>query len=618
MCGILGSINLPLTEADLDKIAHRGPDASALQQLTVDDDQVWLGHRRLSIVDLSPAGAQPMASACGRYHLVFNGEIYNHQALRRELPDVAFRGHSDTETVLHYLIRFGLDGLAKLNGIFALAFLDTQRRQLSLVRDRFGVKPLYYYRSRNTLLFSSELRPIVDKTSPELNQDALAVLLRLRYNPAPDTLWNKVNKVRPGHVITFPLGAKTSTSCTVMPFVRRQQGLIPSISFNEAVEEYGRLVEAAVKRQLMADVEIGVLLSGGVDSAIVAHLAAKHYPDRIKAFTVGYTEDHEQDETEHAAYTAQFIGADHVITRVSAADFQSVLPTVVDIIEEPSATISAIPMYYLCQAVAPHLKVVLTGQGADEPLGGYFRYKSELIYARLPFARKLASALLQIPGFQEKETVRRALSAWQESDPIRRFDESYAIFTNEEIEELTGVPATRSQDYIRYYYDLMGGSERTHPVEAMMRNDMHMNLSDDLLNYTDKISMHFGIEARVPFLDNELVDFIDSLPYHYKLDFRKTKIVHKAYAESILDKTITHRKKKGFGSPAERWLKGAVGADYRHQLTGEDSALAGHINTKAVARFFDDHQVRGYNREKQLFTLMSLDRWFAGFERQHA
>ena len=616
MCGILGSVNIPISEADLNTIAHRGPDASALQQLRVGNDLVCLGHRRLSIVDLSPAGAQPMMSNCGRYYLIFNGEIYNHLELRRKLADVKFRGHSDTETVLYYLSRFGLAGVQDFNGIFALAFLDVGQAQLWLVRDRFGVKPLYYHISGNRLLFSSELRPIVRQIDTSLNTEALAVLLRLRYNPAPDTLWNEVKKLRPGHIAVYTLGAQASQAgqFQIQPFIRRNISQVSSLSFNEAVEEYGRLVEAAVKRQLMADVDVGVLLSGGVDSAIVAHFAAKHYPQRIKAFTVGYAEHHEQDETEHAAYTARFIKAEHMVTRVSEDDFQSVLPNVVDIIEEPSATISAIPMYFLCQSVAPHLKVVLTGQGADEPLGGYFRYKSELLYARLPYARQIAELLLQFPGMAEREKTRRALMAWQESDPVRRFDESYAIFTEAEIQQLTGVSAARSQEFIRYYYDLMGGHERQHPVEAMMRNDLHMNLADDLLNYTDKISMHFGIEARVPFLDNELIDFIDSLPVHYKLDFRHTKIVHKAFAESILDKAITHRKKKGFGSPAEHWLKGSMGVRYRRLLTDDQSAFAAHVNPKVVARFFDDHQQRGYNREKQLFTLMSLNSWFSTME----
>lgn len=616
MCGILGSVNHPITEADLNTIAHRGPDASALRQLRVGDDLVCLGHRRLSIVDLSPAGAQPMQSACGRYHLIFNGEVYNHLELRKKLSDIPFRGHSDTETVLYYLSRFGLTGIQDLNGIFALAFLDTETAQLWLARDRFGVKPLYYHVSGDRLLFASEMRPLLRQVEATVNKEALAVLLRLRYNPAPDTLWNEIKKLRPGHIAMYDLRANYASRkrFQIQPFICRNTAQVSAISFAEAVEEYGRLVEAAIKRQLMADVEVGVLLSGGIDSAIVAHVAAKHYPDRIKAFTVGYSEKHEQDETEHAAYSAQFVKADHIVARVSAADFQSVLPKVVDIIEEPSATISAIPMYYLCQSVAPHLKVVLTGQGADEPLGGYFRYKSELLYARLPYAGKMAEVLLQFPRLADREKIRRALLAWQETDPVRRFDESYAIFTDAEIRDLTGVSTSRSQEYIRYYYELMGGHKRQHPVEAMMRNDMHMNLADDLLNYTDKISMHFGIEARVPFLDNELVDFIDSLPVQYKLDFRHTKIVHKTFAESILDKAIIHRKKKGFGSPAERWLKGSLGAHYRQQLTSKGSAFADYVDPTVVSRFFDDHQLRGYNREKQLFTLMSLNSWFEQVE----
>ena len=611
MCGILGSVNIPIGNEALAAIRHRGPDAEALKTVDVADNRVWLGHTRLAIVDLSEAGAQPMVSACGRYHLVFNGEIYNHAELRKKLVGVTFRGHSDTETILYYLIHYGMKAVSEFNGIFAFAFLDAQRGELYMARDRFGVKPLYYHQSGSHLLFSSEMRPLLQLVDPKINREALAVLLRLRYNPAPDTLFSEIKKLRPGHIARYNL---RTYHFDTFPFIRRAAQPLKSLPFREAVEEYGRLVEAAIKRQLMGDVEVGVLLSGGIDSAIVAHYAAKHYPEKLKAFTVGYTDRSDLDEIDDARFSARELNLNHIVSRVTEQNFQTMLPTIVDIVEEPSATISAVPMYYLCQSVAPHLKVVLTGQGADEPLGGYFRYKSELLYARLPQADRIAKFLGQFPKLTDRETARRAILAWQEPTLARRFDESYALFSTDEIYQLTGLPKARSEEYIQYYLDLMQGEGRN-PVEAMMRNDMHMNLSDDLLNYTDKLSMHFGIETRVPFLDNDLVDFTDSLPVGYKLDLRHTKIIHKAFAESILSKEIIHRKKKGFGSPAQQWLNGESGDAFHRQLTRPGSLFSTYFQKPAINKLFDDHRQKGHNREKQLFTLMSINHWMNGLTR---
>ncbi|GAB3929226.1 asparagine synthase (glutamine-hydrolyzing) [Larkinella terrae] len=605
MCGILGGVNIFITEKQLDMISHRGPDGYGLEELLVHNNPVYLGHRRLSIVDLSPAGAQPMRSSCGRYHLLFNGEIYNHQALRQELTDVEFRGHSDTETVLYYLIRFGMEGVKAFNGIFSIAFLDVYEGKIWLVRDRFGVKPLYYHQRGRQLIFSSEIRPIADSVSLSLNREALAVLLRLRYNPSPDTLYNEINKLRPGHIAEFDIRKSTFT---VSPFNQRKPRPALSISFEEAVEEYGRLVENAIKNQLMSDVEVGVLLSGGIDSAIVAHFAAKHYPRKLKAFTVGYPGKTPQNEIEQSQYTARQLNIEHFTTLLSEDDFQRNVSRTVGIIEEPSATTSILPMFRLCGMASRHVKVVLTGQGADEPLGGYFRYQNELLYEKLPLPNLLSKWLSKVPALTKREETRRALMAWREPDIVKRFDESYAVFTNEEIERLTGITKSRSQDYIRYSYDLMQGSTNV-PVEAMMQNDLIMNLSDDLLNYTDKLSMNFGLEARVPFLDNDLVDFLSLLPREYKLSLGRTKIIHKAFAHSILKDTIINRRKNGFESPTQKWLKGASGSTFRELLVKPQTAFSQVINTKAVDQLFAYHQQGGYSREKQLFTLLSIYCW---------
>ena len=306
MCGILGSINLPFGEDLLDTIAHRGPDGFGIQQETCGKHLVRLGHRRLAIVDLSEAGAQPMSLAGGKKHLVFNGEIYNHMAIREALSGASFRGHSDTETVLRALDAFGLPAVERLNGIFGFAYLDQSANSLVLARDPFGVKPVYYTSTENTFAFSSELEPLRRLVPTEVDTQALGVLLKLRYCPSPMTLNKGIRRLRPGHLLEVDLGAARLT-VRERPYIGRVEREASPVSFEEAVEEYGRLFEQAVARQLMSDVEVGVLLSGGVDSALVAACAQRQSSTPLKALPLGWDAT-PSDEVDDARETVSCSG----------------------------------------------------------------------------------------------------------------------------------------------------------------------------------------------------------------------------------------------------------------------------------------------------------------------
>jgi asparagine synthase (glutamine-hydrolysing) len=605
MCGILGSVNLVFDQQLLDQIKHRGPDDSGIDSFFLKNHSVTLGQRRLSILDLSPAGHQPMISSCGEYAIIFNGEIYNHQELRGKLlNNNFFKGHSDTESILYYLIEYGITSVKDFNGIFGLAFLDLKANKLYLARDPFGVKPLYYNHKDNDLIFSSEIRPIKLKlTDRELDKDALACLLRLRYNPSPYTLYKNLRKIHPGHYLEVDLNSN-DISIYERSYLDGPSVLVTNSIKSNEVEEYGNYFEKAVNRQLLSDVPVGILLSGGVDSAMVAAIAQKYSSTALKAFTIGFDGDHYEDEIHDAAKTAEFLGLDHYVKRISFDDFLSRFKECAQIVEEPLATTSIIPMYYLSELASKHVKVVLTGQGADEPLGGYPKYKSELILNNIPGAiQKLMKSMLSNFHFKN-EKLERGMRSLGISDELQRFLSIYEVFSNSEINDLISHQDSTSIDRVNYFYEILNCKDKKHSVERMMALDTRMNLADDLLNYTDKITMNFALECRVPILDLDLVNFIESLPYQSKLSLTKGKIIHKEYAGKLLPDEIINRKKKGFGSPTTNWFK-SESASIKNILLNHNTPFAGVFNQKKVAEIITQHE-NGYPKEKQIFLLLGV------------
>lgn len=604
MCGLLGSIDLPFDHAVLDLLRHRGPDASGLWHGRVAGRDVTLGHRRLSIVDLSEAGAQPMRTPCGRYTLVFNGEVYNHRQLRERLRDVTFHGHSDTETILHYIARFGIQSVADFNGIFALAVLDASANKIHLARDPFGVKPLYYAQRSDRVVFASEIRPLLALTQDTLSTANLAELLRLRYLPAPDTLFEGIRKVRPGHVITMGLD-RPQLSCDEAPFVKP----LPEasrLSYREALGRYRQLFEAAVKRQLMADVEIGVLLSGGVDSALVAAYAQEHSAPGMKAFTIGFSAEEDADEIADAAETARLLGLDHHYQRIGMEDFLQGMRGCIAMVEEPLATTSVIPMFYLSRLAAAQVKVVLSGQGADELLGGYHRYQGELLHPLLPAPLLRAAAHWAPKLGVRREKLLRGLQMLSVKDDVARMLGAYSVFDPGEIRQLTGIDESKAYQRVRYSYDLLQCQGRNTGVERAMAVDLRMNLADDLLLYTDKITMHHALECRVPILDLELVRFVESLPARFRVRLGQGKRIHKDCALAKLPPAVVARKKKGFQSPTQKWFR--MNDRIRQILLDPGSRFSSWFDLHAVEKVLQAHDGGG-NRERHIFLLLAVYFW---------
>lgn len=605
MCGILGSIGHTITKDLLDLIGHRGPDRQDIKNTNICDKLISFAHTRLSIVDLTDAGNQPMSSSCGNYEIIFNGEIYNHAELRKKIYFSDFRGHSDTESILYYIIENGIESIKDFNGIFAFAFLDKIKGTLFLARDKYGVKPLYHYCDGNKLLFASEIRPINKILNSELDTVSLNLLLNLRYCPSPATLFKDIFKLRPGHYASIDL-KKYNLNLDIRTYIDPARNIL-HIPFTEAVNEYGNFLERAVERQLMSDVEVGILLSGGIDSAMVAGIAAKKLDYKPKAFTVGFGSEYTVNEIGAAKETADHFGLEHHVARIESSDFFDIFEKCSRIVEEPLATTSFIPMYYLAELASKRVKVVLTGQGADEPLGGYGRYQGEVIRDKYPkILLQLAAAAIKFTG-TKKERLLRGANSINISDDIQRFVTAYSIFDPNEIRLLTGNENISSAEYIKYYYDLLNCKSISKSAERMMALDKYMDLSDDLLLYTDKITMNFSLECRVPMLDLELVDFLAGLPTDYKVKRGKTKIIHKEYAKQFLPASIINRPKFGFQSPTDIWFRESSGK-IREMLLSEDNRMLKYMNRNAIFKTLDQHQ-KGYNKEKQIFLLLGLYYW---------
>ena len=606
MCGLAGQISpAPFHfsfQETVHAFAHRGPDAQEHIELECGEQNIWLGHARLSILDLSEAGAQPMFSSREQWVIVFNGEIYNHLSLRD--PNTTYKGHSDTETLLELLSTKGIEAtLPLLNGMYAFAALDIHNKKLHLVRDPFGIKPLYIHHDSGTLSFSSELRTLYAMgINTSLDPDALQTFLSLRYTPSPQTLLFGIQRLPPGHHLCYDL---ESSDYTVHRFIHPTSHRFVG---NEtvAMRSYEYELRNAVSRQLISDVPVGLLLSGGIDSALVAAMA-KEQGTELQTYTVGFGSQHDECEISDAAHTAQILGLPHHSITVTPESLWDDLPKIIASIEEPLGTTSILPMWSLVQRAREDVTVVLTGQGSDEPWGGYRKYQQELIRDRAP--EWIWRALKHIPIHPSyPDPIRRGLRSIPFSNPVDRFFENYTLFSKQERKELTGRQDSGiSKERIRYWL----AWQQTGSVpnaEQMMRIDTRMNLADDLLLYGDKISMAFGLEARVPMLDIQLVQWIESLPLSYKCTRKEGKRIHKAMAEQYLPKEIVHRKKKGFQVPFGTWCRGVWKEKVAEILLSTGSPHLESLNKPVIEEIWKQHQ-QGINHERVLFALLSFAIW---------
>lgn len=607
MCGILGSVNKTFDDEVLDLIKHRGPDDGKIETIECQGNSVTLGHRRLSIQDLSVAGQQPMHSACGRYVIVFNGEIYNHLDLKKKLENINFNGHSDTETIVNYIAKFGIESIKEFNGIFGLAILDTEDEKVYLARDRFGVKPVYYANDE-TFVFSSELKPILKVINEyEMNKDALNSYFTLRYNPSSSTMYSKILKVNPGEVLVYDMKMKKLET-----LFNINDTFIANIKVDKnRSEEYwtAKLLdkfEQAVERQMLSDVEVGSFLSGGLDSALITAIASKHSKNPIKTFCMGFEgASKEDDEIQEARLSAELLGTNHYDLIVSPKDYMRDLEKALYINEEPNGTDSTLAQYQISELASQHVKVMLAGQGADEIFMGYGRYGAETKRAKYLPLLKAANKVKPIFSHPRFHKIQRALYALTEENEFRRLEKIYTVFTEDEQKKLLGNFYKEQETELRRTYDLIPSNIASSDKMSIL--DTYTWLSDELLMYGDKMTMATSVEMRVPFLDNDFVETVHQIPTHFKIKEGSHKYILRKMAEKVLPHEIIYRPKKGFTMPSLKWFQEDLNDDIMQLLNSDDSLLTSFINRSEIEKLVLRYKNKQENDERKIVLLMNVE-----------
>jgi len=608
ICGLFGSID-PRAGAETvrrmsDCMRHRGPDDEGFHT----DPPAFLGFRRLSIIDLH-TGHQPLANEDDSVWIAFNGEIYNHLELRAELEKKGhhYRTRTDTETIVHLYEEEGPHFARRLNGMFGIALWDAKRRRLVLVRDRLGVKPLYYARLANgTLAFASEMKalrlcPGVDTS---LDPAALDSYLALQYVPGPGTIHRGIHKLPPGHVLI----ATADGDMKIEPFWTLEPRPAPA-TFEAAREQFAELFEDAVRIRLMSDVPLGAFLSGGIDSALVVAAMAKAMDRPVKTFSIGFEGMGWYSELPYAAEVAKKFNTEHHTLTVKAPDMRTLLPQVAAQLDEPLADVAAIPTYLLAKFAREHVTVALTGEGADELFAGYDHYRLEWMMDRtqwLPPAAWRAVGGPVLPLAPAK--MRKAIIAAGMSAPAR------FVFVRSVIppgaRQLLLRPEVQSEiarDHLtsRMAKHFVGGSNG---LNAVLRADTNEWLPDDLLMKVDKMTMLASLEARVPFLDYRVVEMASGFPPRWKYDGR-SKVLLKSYAAQVLPHSIVHRQKHGFMPPVREWLRGSLRSFMEEHLLDPASLSSEWLEPRAVRNVVqrylagEDHLFLG------IWELLCLEVW---------
>jgi asparagine synthase (glutamine-hydrolysing) len=619
MCGIAGILKFdPAERAEEDRlvrmrdaIAHRGPDGQGL----IVDGRVGLAHRRLSIIDVG-GGSQPMSNEDGSVWIVFNGEIYNHAALR---PGLEARGHRyrsrcDTETILHLYEDEGEGVVDGLHGMFAFAIWDGRRQRLLLARDRLGIKPLYYARTDAELLFGSEIKALLasDAIRPQFNDEALPEFLANRFIASDATFFRGIRKLQPGHVLSWsPADGFRSRRYWRPP---RTAARVSS-TIREQAPVVRRLLESAVRSHLMSDVPLGVFLSGGIDSSALAAMVAQAARTRIQTFSVGF-EEQEANELGYARLAAKWVGAEHREVVVTPAEYFEALPHLVWHEDEPIAFTSSIPLYFVARLARDHVKVVLTGEGADELFLGYNRYRATLWNARLgrPYwalvpgpARRGVRHLVRALPRRARRYAGRSFMAL-EPDIRDLFLENFAVFPAPLQRRILAQPERLDArdpyaDALRCYAGASGGL-----LDRMSHADLQTYLVE-LLMKQDQMSMAASIESRVPFLDDHVVEHVAALPGALKLHGWQTKAVLRAAVRNLVPPSILTRRKMGFPVPVGRWLRESFQPIVDEFVLGDRAQARRYFDAAALRRLAAEHRAGWDAHGDRLWLLVNLEIW---------
>jgi asparagine synthase (glutamine-hydrolysing) len=617
MCGICGQFNFadrdPVSRHNIermaDSIAHRGPDDSGYYV----SGPLGLGFRRLSIIDLT-GGHQPMSDQEESVWVVFNGEIYNFPELKRELESHGhvFRTRCDTEVLVHGYKQWGDDVVNHLNGMFGFAIWDVRNQRLVIARDPFGIKLIYFRIDRGCLYFGSEIRALratLDEPA-EVDVNALNLFLRYRYTPSPHTIFKGIQKLAAGSMLVCEKG-----SCQVRHWYNyRPTPFSPAKPILQVREELLELYEKAMERHLLSDVPVGLLLSGGVDSSVLLALMS-HYGSKWRTYTVGYGSSFADDELSDAAKTAKHYGAQHTEVLLDRGTFESALSGIVSCLEEPIASSSIVPMYFVCQRAREDVKVALIGQGPDELFGGYRRHigvRYGAAWSGTPawIRTSISSAISALP---RNETLKRGIHSLSEQEPLRRFQQVLSLLPGDDVDALfhAGRLAPGSGDQIlKAWEDLAPLTKGVDDFGGFQFLEMRSTLPDELLMFGDKLSMAHSLEVRVPYLDKELVEYVERLPATMKIRLGSQKWIHRQVARRLVPAEVLTRKKRGFAvNVVDDWFRSAMGTKMRDVLMDNDSRMYGYLDPKQVQHLFKRHQSGREDFHKVLFSLVVFEEW---------
>ena len=638
MCGITGLIDRArrndelghVLESMTDRLEHRGPDDRGTWVGQAEDSAIGLGQRRLAIIDLSPAGHQPMQSHCGRYVIVYNGEIYNFRTLRADLDgerEIAWRGHSDTEVLLAAISTWGLEAtLPKLNGMFAIALWDKRHSRLFLARDRFGEKPLYYGKVGSTFLFGSELKAL--KAHPDfradIDRDAVSLYLRHNYIPAPHSIWRGIYKLEPAHLVEISSAGDAGRPQPFWSFdeLMDKAAAHPVMPGSGAVDELEQVLSRSIGLRMEADVPLGAFLSGGIDSSLIVALMQKLSPGRVKTFTIGFDQP-EFNEADVAKQVAQHLGTNHFEHYLQPHEALDLVPRLPEIWDEPFADSSQIPTYLVSMITRQHVTVALSGDAGDELFGGYNRYflanRINQATRWMPdFLRPAFGTMMRKPGFGALVQAGSAVLP-------RRFRHSGVRDRLPKIADV--IEAGNSRETYRQLVShfkrpddlVIGGHEPATLLNAdtgiendtlsMMYLDTLTYLPGDILAKVDRASMAVSLESRIPFLDPDVVEFAWRLPLSAKVQGGSGKRILKELLYRHVPAELIDRPKMGFGVPLDEWLAGPLKSWADDLLAPDRLKRDGIFEPAPIIAMWEEHRSGRRRWPYHLWDILMFQAW---------
>lgn len=623
MCGIAGIFNLNgQGQIDLDLLNamnqaqfHRGPDEGGVWS----DEGIGLAHRRLSIIDLSSAGRQPMSNEDGSVMVVFNGEIFDFQALREELIQAGhvFKSHSDTEVIVHGWEQWGEKCIEHFRGMFGIAIWDANKKQLFMARDRLGIKPVFYtITPEGTLLFGSELKVLYQYSAlkKEIDPQCVEDYFAFGYVPEPRTIFKGIYKLEPGWTLSIKVGEKTPTLKQYwnLPFNTNH-----NLSYEQASAELVEKMREAIRIRMIADVPLGAFLSGGVDSSSVVALMSQQQSEPVNTCSIAFN-DPKFNESEFAQQVADRYKTNHFVETVDTDDF-GLIDKLASLYDEPYADSSAIPTYRVCELARKRVTVSLSGDGADESLSGYRRHvwhmNEEAVRNRLPYAfrRKVFGFLGRVYPkldwmpriFRAKTTfqalARNSVEAYFNTVSILKDDQRTELYSESFKKQLNGYSAL--QVFNRHARECPSD----HPMNLIEYLDLKTYLPGDILTKVDRASMAHALEVRVPLIDHKLMEFISTLPPEYKIKGQIGKYILKNAMEPHLPEDILYRPKMGFAVPLASWFRGPLKAHVRKQILGERLLATGYFNKSTLTKLVNDHESGQRDYSAPLWTLLMFD-----------